>query len=67
MEGNVLGQLELAVPCPGGMRSVFDPEGPLHCGLYYLNEALMDMLSLAALSPTKAQNSRQDSGAGFIF
>lgn len=60
LEGNVLGQLELAVPRPGRVSSGIGPDGPLSCGLYHLSEALMDIQFLVALSPPEPQNSKWD-------
>lgn len=66
LEGNVLCQLELAVLCPGEVRFVIDPNGPLSHRPHHLTESLMDTQSLVALSPAKAQNSKQSLGPGII-
>lgn len=59
-------QLELAVLCPGKVRFVIDPNGPLSHRPHHLTESLMDTQSLVALSPAKAQNSKQNLGPGII-
>lgn len=66
LEGNVLGQLELAVSCPGRVSSGIGADGPLSCGLYHLSEALNNIQFLVALSPPEAQNGKRDGDALFI-